>query len=455
VVVVGHSALLVVSWPESGTLVVGNLLSSVPALAVLTWLFQVIPLFFIAGGAANALSWSTASQLGVGYPTWLWARLRRLYRPVLAYLAVMCLIATLCTLTLGPASDPLLALACQMLWFLGIYVVTTALLPVMMRIPAAWRVAPFVIGMAWVAAVEWGVQRLGWPAELELGNFIVVWLVVQQLGLSWNASPGSRRWLMAGLSCLGAAALLVIWGPWPVSLVGVPGEEVSNMAPPSLVLLLYGLGIGCLLLWLRPWLARVLCRPRIWTVAAVMSGSAMTVYLWHVPAIGASVTVLHLLGHPPPTFVDSRGIPAPMPDGLYGLWWFVCLALALIVLALLVLVLGRSERRPLRWWDTPTRVGPLPRARASWLVAIGAALMSLGTLALSIVGLAGFPTSVFAWNGVPLSSPAAILIVLAGAALARSASSVCSTPPRRVSTGSNGLMEPTPPSPEVTEQSSS
>ena len=61
----------------------GNLLGQRPALAPVTWVVQVMPLFFLAGGAAGAYGWRAGTQWG----TWLFARAQRLCRPVFWYLA--------------------------------------------------------------------------------------------------------------------------------------------------------------------------------------------------------------------------------------------------------------------------------------------------------------------------------------------------------------------------------
>ncbi len=63
VVVAGHGVMAVVAWPE-GIPRLGNLLAAFPWTQALTWLLQIMPLFFFAGGAANALSWDRAQVRG-------------------------------------------------------------------------------------------------------------------------------------------------------------------------------------------------------------------------------------------------------------------------------------------------------------------------------------------------------------------------------------------------------
>lgn len=65
VVMFGHCALLLATI-DSGGLRIGNLLGAIPALAPITWLVQVMPLFFLAGGAAGAYGWHDATPWGPG-----------------------------------------------------------------------------------------------------------------------------------------------------------------------------------------------------------------------------------------------------------------------------------------------------------------------------------------------------------------------------------------------------
>ena len=82
VVMFGHCALLLATI-DAGGLHIGNLLGELPAIAPLTWVVQVMPLFFLAGGAAGAYGWRGGTPWG----TWLFTRAQRLCRPVFWYLA--------------------------------------------------------------------------------------------------------------------------------------------------------------------------------------------------------------------------------------------------------------------------------------------------------------------------------------------------------------------------------
>jgi hypothetical protein len=121
----------------------------------------------------------------------------------------------------------------QPLWFLGVYVATTALAPAM----ASWHaVSPRIALTTLVtgaAVVDWFRLGLGMESVGYL-NLAIVWLFAQQLGFLYadgSLTRLSRRTLWATLR--GAFAVLVgltTWGPYPVSMVGMPGET-SNMTP--------------------------------------------------------------------------------------------------------------------------------------------------------------------------------------------------------------------------------
>jgi len=422
-VVLGHVAMAMVAWTDQGDPVVGNLLAASPWLQALTWVLQVIPLFFLAGGAANARSWQRARSKGMTYPAWVWGRVERLYRPVLVYLAFLSIAGSLATWRYGQASEAILALACQMLWFLGIYVITTMLLPGMLWLHHRNRGAAFIVGVPLAVGLNVAVMFWGWPLPLSFVNFLLVWLLAQQLGFFWFEPTRRWAWALVLLICLPTSIALVALGPWPMSLVGIPGEAVSNMAPPSVVLLLHT-GTLCSLVYLaRVPLTRWLHRRTPWRIAVTMSMTAMTVYLWHVPAMVAAVMALHGLGIGPPTTVQN-GTPMPISLAEYGAWWLAFLLVFTVILVGLVLLLWPVEHARLPVWDGPRRVA-FPDQAPSWVVnpvtVIGSVTMGCATLVLAIIGFAGFPTKWIPWFSLELNSAVACLGILLGAAAVRSA----------------------------------
>src|SRR5439155_22100917 len=100
---------------------------------------------------------------------------------------------------------------------------------------------------------------------------------------------------------LAAAVALTAFGPYPVSMVGMPGDRVSNMSPPTLALLAHAAWLTGLVLLLREPVSRWLRRPRGWVHLVTANGLAMTVFLWHLTALFAvtTVTLALRLAQPP------------------------------------------------------------------------------------------------------------------------------------------------------------
>ena len=81
-VVVGHT-IMATSTIRDDVFIWSNLLTASVVFQALTWVFQIMPLFFFAGVAACVDSWHPGDCWG----NWLMRRCTRLYRPVFYYLA--------------------------------------------------------------------------------------------------------------------------------------------------------------------------------------------------------------------------------------------------------------------------------------------------------------------------------------------------------------------------------
>src|SRR5688572_14350931 len=62
VVVLGHWLMAAVEYRDGSGFGGGNLLQLQPSVQWLTWLFQVMPVFFLVGGFSNAASWTSARR---------------------------------------------------------------------------------------------------------------------------------------------------------------------------------------------------------------------------------------------------------------------------------------------------------------------------------------------------------------------------------------------------------
>lgn len=88
VVVVWHWSLSLTHRTAEGALVMPNPIHEAPGGWALTWLLQVMPVFFFVGGFANLAGWQAVTREGQGARRFLAARLRRLLAPLLPWLAV-------------------------------------------------------------------------------------------------------------------------------------------------------------------------------------------------------------------------------------------------------------------------------------------------------------------------------------------------------------------------------
>src|SRR3954471_22120136 len=89
-VVVGHT-IMATSIIRDDVLIWSNLLTASVVFQALTWVFQIMPLFFFAGVAACVDTPPQAGgaprRSGDSWGNWLMRRCTRLYRPVFYYLA--------------------------------------------------------------------------------------------------------------------------------------------------------------------------------------------------------------------------------------------------------------------------------------------------------------------------------------------------------------------------------
>ncbi|MBV7244319.1 acyltransferase [Streptomyces sp. MW-W600-10] len=323
--VVGGHWLVTALVADSGTVRGASPLAQLPELTPVSWVFQTLAVFFLVGGQVAAGSWASARKRGVPYGRWVGGRLARLFRPVAAVLVVWALAAAV-MLVAGvgePTVRALAKLVWSPLWFLLVFAALTALTPLVARLHPLW---PLVV----VLHVDLVRLGLGGPRELGWINVVAGWLVPYCLG-ALVARGGLRgragRWALL-LGGTVAAAALVRWAGYPASMVGVPGGRMSNLDPPSLAAAAFGLAqCGAALLLLGP-LRRVLRRPAVWAVVAVVNLSAMTVFLWHQTAmIIVTASALLLADEPLP---GLHTVPDDVGWVVARLFWLPVFALALL-----------------------------------------------------------------------------------------------------------------------------
>ncbi|MGW6287778.1 acyltransferase family protein [Streptomyces sp. NPDC055107] len=399
-VVLGHWLMAAVT-PDG----VGNLLAVVPELQPLTWLLQVMPVFFFVGGFSHALSYrSLLRKRPEGaedsvYSAFLRARLQRLLRPTMVFVLVWGAAALLVQLLGGGGglTGVTLRMVTQPLWFIGIYLAMVAFTPPLLRLHERYGWGAFA-GLAGAALAVDVLRFAAGVPYVEFLNFAFVWLAVHQLGFLRADGRIRRPALLAGAGLVTAGAL-VAFGPYPLSMVGMPGEKVSNMAPPTLALLCHGLWLVGAVELLRAPAARRLERPRVWRAVVAANGVAMTAFLWHLTAMFGVYGAL-------------LALDAELPEPASAAWWAqvpLRLALAAALTAGFVAAFRAFER------PASTAPGSPGAAGAGPLAALGATLCLLGVLGLSMVGFGGLLDGRTALLiAVPVSAPAAVAMTLAG-----------------------------------------
>ena len=393
-VVTGHW-LIVAMYYRDGTFIPGDLLELRPDTQWLTWIFQVMPIFFIVGGYANAVSLESARRRGTDYAGWLVTRLNRLVSPLLVLLFAWALLAAV--LHFSGVSGDVLRLASRAslipIWFLAIYTVVVVLAPATYMAWQRWGFASFWAFVVVAALVDTAffaaeLQWLGWS------NYLWVWLAVHHLGYAWrDGRMGSPARLLT-YSALGlmVLALLIFKGPYPFAMVGSPDEALSNTLPPKITLLALGIAQFGLLLAIEAPMRRMLSGLRIWAVTVLINSMIMTLYLWHLTVMVILVSVLYLAAG------FGLGIePASLEWWLTRPVWIAVLYACLLPVAF---ALGPLERR--------TRPADAVVPSATRLVA-GALLVCLGIALLAMFGFGSSP--------LPFLDIASFMLVVLGAGI--------------------------------------
>jgi surface polysaccharide O-acyltransferase-like enzyme len=386
-VMFGHCALLLATIDDGVR--IGNLLGALPGITPLTWIAQVMPLFFLAGGAAGAYGW----QIRKSWGGWLFARAQRLCRPVFWYLAVWVVGLLVVRALLGAESaDALGRESVALLWFLGVYLVTLAFVPVLTRLRSASATAAVVAALV-VASALVDVIRIGTEDPLAgVPNFLFVWLIPIAVGAAYaRGLLGARPAAVTAVAVLLAQTLLAAVGPYQVSLVVTGTREMSNVTPPTVLLALQCTWMSCAFVAAAGPIRRWAARPRVWRAVAAGNRGAMTLYLWHIPAIAVAAFGLHAVG------LDAYDVHAP------GFWGLLALREVVFagVMTVLFLALTPLEHRRLPWWDAPAATAGVRSVIAGALViAAGVALVLMAKNGLAGVSgwsaLGGFLAAVAA-----------------------------------------------------------
>ena len=381
-----------------------NPLVDLPWTQWLTWPFQAVPTFFLVAGYAAAVSWThRRAAEGVSRQTWLRHRLARVLGPSTVYVVlVSAVVLALDACRVAGSTLEYAGWAVAMhLWFLAVYLVVVSLTPIAIAAQRRWGLlvpAVLAVGVGTVdaASLAGHVPHLSWL------NYLFCWMVLYQLGIAWRNGllAGPRPVLLAAGSAV-TLALLIRLGPYPVSMIGVPGQALQNSDPPSVAMLAFGCAQAGLVMILAPALNRALRAGLVQRVLARANSNVMALYLWHM----VPVVIVAIVGYP-------AGL-LPQPVEGTAQWWLARLEW------LVVLSLVTAVELLLLWWGRRFFAAPLPTLTtrsARWAEPIMLAGAFMAAYGLAFVAAEGFaPYGHFPWLTALIFAIGVLLVALSPA----------------------------------------
>jgi hypothetical protein len=375
----------------------------------LTWLLQLVPVFFLAGGHANLMAWRGARSSGFG--TYLAGRIGWLLRPVLAFVTAW-LVVPLSLELFGAPEDAIAAfgrVVLQPLWLLGLYVLMVAATPAMHRLH---RRLPLLTPAA-LLAVTVAIGVTGRGSVAAHAGAITLGLLFQQVafhyadGTLWRL-PRPALLGLAAVALAGLVALTTVGGHDKL-LIAEP-TEYASFVPSLLGVLLIGVVQVCLVALPRAAGARAFAASAPGRAVALLRNAPMTAYLLYL------CLMLVIAG------VIAAARTAALP--VTGVGWLTqprrVLAIALIgVPTMLAFVLFERQVQepeasvPVRP-DLDEPPGPQGTSILDALAAgIGVLYGALGLLGFAATGITGLsaPPAIF---GLPLDPLANLIHLLLG-----------------------------------------
>ena len=356
VVVAAHLLLAGVRIGDDG-LELEKTLELQPWFNTLSFVFQVMPAFFVVGGFAAMTGWDSLARRmpEAGFAdrasVFVRVRLMRLARPSIAVFAFF-VVGLGIARWLGLPADLVAGVASGVgspLWFLAAFMIAQSAAPWLIRAHRARPLAT-LLALAAAAGVFDLLRFLSGNDLLGVPNVAFVWLAAHQIGFWCRDGWFDRRTRgqLLGIAALAYAACIgLVWlGPYSWNML-------QNQYPATVPLVLLAVAQAALLRLARPPLA-ALMRTRAAQAVVFLAGTRlMTIYLWHLPVIMAIIGIQLLA----PQWLSEPGS---------GRWWLERVPVYLAVLAvvwLLSLALVRLEAAP-RGIDNP-RIPGLPAALAA------------------------------------------------------------------------------------------
>jgi fucose 4-O-acetylase-like acetyltransferase len=367
----------------------------------LTWIFQAVPTFFLVAGYAAAVSWGHRRDHDeMTRMAWVRHRLARVLGPSAVYVAVVS--TTVLVGGAAGAAGSILEYAgwavAMHLWFLAVYLIVVSLTPIAIAAQLRWGLLAPAASAACLVAVDVAALA-GHVPYLNWLNYLFCYGMLYQLGIAWQRGflAGGRPALLAAGSA--AALWLLIWlGPYPVSMIGVPGQTVQNTEPPSLAMLAFGCAQAGLVIAVAPALNRLLGVAPIQRLLAGANANVMALYLWHmIPVVIVAVTAY-----------PAGLLPQPAEGGAE--WWLGRLQWVA------VLSLVTAAELALLWWGRRFFAAPLPGVgvpRVRWAEPVMLAGVIMASYGLAFLAAEGFaPDGHFPWLTAAVFTAGVLLVAL-------------------------------------------
>jgi hypothetical protein len=311
-VVLYHWIFTIVVWRQDGPHP-DNPIGYVSGLWCLTWVLQVLPLFFMAGGYTHSLAWAKNRDTPHAWRRFVVRRAGQLLGPALLLVGVVTGIVTLIA-TLHDGNDPWVTrgvvLILSPLWFLIVFLILVVTVPIWDALHRRFgELVPVALA---VCAMAVDVVRFRYRIHgIAFANLVFVWAACHQTGWLWprlrTAIPRFGHTLML----VGFAGLIGLtnMGLYPKSMVGTTSkvDKFSNMGPPTLpIIALFVLQLGIIVAG-RDRLAVWADKPRVKAGVAWMSRNAMPLFLWHSVGFASFYALMRF------TWV--------VPESPSALWW--------------------------------------------------------------------------------------------------------------------------------------
>jgi hypothetical protein len=308
IVILWHWSFTILVWNDDGPFATSPL-GFTSGLWILTWLLQVMPLFFYIGAYVHLKSWERAAARGEKLMHFALRQAKSLAIPCGALIGTWIVLGIIVTSVWDIRwAWQAVIMVLSPLWFVAVYLLFVCLMPITVWLHRRYDLLVLVVMAGLAVIVDIFRFRVDIPG-IEWINMIFVWGFSFQLGYFYDRISGASSapryadgridWAYQSprfrqqakvMTAAGLFALigLVFSGLYPGSMVGVPGED-SNMAPPTVcivALTVFQAGVAELL---RPSVVRGLGSGGAFAkVTTVFTRFALPLFLFHTTGMALS-----------------------------------------------------------------------------------------------------------------------------------------------------------------------